>query len=391
VVVYKVDRLTTEGLRDPTLCWVLARVRNKLIGCLGAAKDISMRQSDDRVAELTGLVVHEKWRSDGVASDLMRTICQLLDPHACFLLAETRTANPGGWKVSKKVGFIPIGFEPLAHSMLGKYEPMLVMGKISSEAIQNRWVGYKVSRSVNRLGTVCLRGLNLQIGEAREIVPYPGYPLSQQLRRSHLASSHPSTCGADSVREVPGSVEVISVNKRIAEQLGRRWSGVNSHSSGVVGLRRLEGIDLEGTRYLERHFVATSNGEVLGIARVSVDRRDLRARVLYLQTASDGLQSLLLARLIEELLNDVALAGLLTIVVDVRADFPKFQTSLDALGFFPTVYYPAFISGERGRIDAVQFTRILRRDVSGKFEAVADLDDHGSEVMETVLSLEFGG
>jgi acetyltransferase (GNAT) family protein len=366
-------------------------VRDKLIGCLGAAKDVSMSQSDDRVAELTGLVVHEKWRSRDVASDLMRAICQMLEPHACFLLAETRTASPGGWKVSKKVGFIPIGFEPLAHDMMGKYEPMLVMGKISSEAIQNRWVGYKISRSAHRLGTVCLRELNLQMGEAKEILPYPARALSQQLRWSQLLSPHPSICGADSVRKVPGALEVISVDKRVAEKFGRRWRAVNSHGSGVVGLRRLEGADLEGTRYVERHFVATSNGRILGITRVSIDRRDLRARVLYLQTASDGLQSLLLARLIEELLRDAALASLLTIAVDVRADFPALQTSLEGLGFFPTVYYPAFISGDRGRIDAVQFTRVLRRRVSGTNQAVEALDDYGSEVMNTVLSFEFGG
>jgi len=63
------------------------------------------------------------------------------------------------------------------------------------------------------------------------------------------------------------------------------------------------------------------------------------------------------------------------------------QATLESLGFFPTVYYPAFISEDRGCIDAVQFTRVLRRDMSGTIEAVEDLDDRGSEVMKTASPL----
>ena len=254
----------TEGLRDTTLCWVVARIRDKLIGCLGAARDISMSQNRDRVAELTGLVVHERWRSRGVATDLMEAICKLLEPHARFLLAETRTADPGGWKVSKKVGFIPIGFEPLAHNMMGKYEPMLVMAKIGSEAIKNRCVGYTISRSAHRLGTACLRELNLQMREAREILTYPSNRLSQHLEWSQLVSSHPPICSSDSLHGVSGTMEVISADKLVAEQVGRQWGAVSSHGSGIVGLRRIEGVDLNGTRYVERHFVAVSNGQILG-------------------------------------------------------------------------------------------------------------------------------
>lgn len=125
----------------------------------------------------------------------------------------------------------------------------------------------------------------------------------------------------------------------------------------------------------------------MGIARVSVDLEDLRARVLYLETSFNGLQGLFLARIIEALKGDQALKGLVTVVVDVRADFPALHGSLESLGFFPTVFYPALIEGHSGRIDAVQFTHMFPDASRWRWERSLDLDTDGLEVMKTVRAI----
>lgn len=361
-----------RALCTEELHWLVAEAGGELIACLGAAPDIGMDDTDDRVAELTGLIVAEAWRRRGVARTLMQSMCEYLDPRAFFVLAETRTANPGGWKVVKRAGFIPIGFEPAAHKVLGKHEAMLVMGKISPRAATQRKLGYETSRAVHGLGRVCLRRLKLGTGKPADIT---AYPVKAAFRSRRITSQ-------DAVLELEG-FHFRTTSEDIASL--RRPGG--SHDSGVVGLRRLEGVDPMGSRFVNRCFVASSRGSELGIARVSVDLEDLRARVLYLETSFNGLQGLFLARIIEALKGDQALKGLVTVVVDVRADFPALHGSLESLGFFPTVFYPALIEGHSGRIDAVQFTHMFPDASRWRWERSLDLDTDGLEVMKTVRAI----
>ena len=138
-------------------------VRRRNCWLSGAARDIGASGSDDRVAELTGLVVGEGWRRLGIGCSLLHGMVAALEPHAAFLLAETRTGNAGGWKGTLKAGFLPIGFEPLAHRMLGRHEPMLMMGQVTPRAMAQRRCDYQTSAKAHELARVCLAPLGASL------------------------------------------------------------------------------------------------------------------------------------------------------------------------------------------------------------------------------------
>ena len=117
----------------------------------------------------------------GVGESMCR---ELEDAGALFLLAETRTGNLGGWKATVNAGFIPIGFEPFAHNMLGRQEHMIMMGKVLPAACESRTLNYRTSASARRLGSVCLRLLGQpappSCSPAADTPVFTGFPIVEQ-------------------------------------------------------------------------------------------------------------------------------------------------------------------------------------------------------------------
>lgn len=367
--------------------WLVAKRDDNLLGCLGAATDIGALRGDDRVAEFTGLIVREEWRRLGIGQSLLKAMCDALEDRVEFMLAETRTGNLGGWKGTLKAGFIPLGFEPLAHNMLGRHEPMIMMGRVSPSAIRLRRLDYQTSPTAHRLGSRCLRAPRLPMPSCIGVMPVPAESVSLL---SKSGGSGPGDA-PHSPAFAPGSGhDALFVDQTESSFPDADWidpTDPQDHSSGVLNLRRIKGSNLGEVRFLEKHFVGRARNRVLGVARVSVDLLDRRARVIHLQVRSQGLQAPFLMKIVHQLNAELARHGLAVIVVDVRADFPALHASLEALGFFPTVYYPALIAGECGRVDAVQFTRICGEDVGDAPAILPELDQETAKIAQTVLSL----
>ena len=87
------------------------------------------------------------------------------------------------------------------------------------------------------------------------------------------------------------------------------------------------------------------------------DLLDHRLRILDLRSYFDGIQGLLIHHALKIVVAEIA-DNPLTVVVDIRADNIRLIATLEKLGFFPTVYYPALIAEGEYRVDAVQFTRL---------------------------------
>ena len=367
--------------------WLVAKRDDNLLGCLGAATDIGALRGDDRVAEFTGLIVREEWRRQGIGQSLLKAMCEALEDRVEFMLAETRTGNLGGWKGTQKAGFIPLGFEPLAHNMLGRHEPMIMMGRISPSAIKLRRLDYQTSSTAYRLGTKCLRALQLPMPPCTRVMPLRAETASTTLKS---VSSTPDEYPHDSAFAPSKWHDALVVDQVESSFHDADWidrNGPMDHSSGILGLHRIIGSNLGEIRFLEKCFVARIRDRVLGIAYVSVDLLDHRARVVGLHVRPKGLQSPFLNEIIDQLNAELTRHGLVVIVIDVRADFPDLHVSLETLGFFPTVYYPALIAGKRGRVDAVQFTRICGEDVGDVAAIPQELDQETVEIAQTVLSL----
>ena len=345
------------SIGDDGFRWLIARSGQQVIGCFGAVTCGSPAGSEHRVAELTGLVVSTRWRGRGIGQSLVSSICrELEDAGALFLLAETRTGNLGGWKATLNAGFIPIGFEPFAHNMLGRQEHMIMMGKVLPAASESRTLNYRTSAAARRLGSVCLRLLGQPAPPGWAAAPYtPGF------------------------NEFPIVEQTTSTSSEVV------CPGLPGHS-GIVGLRRIRGVNQGELRFLDRYYTIRLRNKISGFAHVTVDLQDRRARILRLDVEFDGLQAFFLQSILDHLRNDEFPQRLACAVVDVRADFAPLHASLLDMGFFPSVYYPAFLTSESGRVDAVQFTRLLCDDLDDLRGPLVELGSDLTQIVNIVLA-----
>jgi ribosomal protein S18 acetylase RimI-like enzyme len=343
------------------LCWVVAEMNGRVVGVVGATRSAPCAR--DRVSEFFGLVVDGSVRRAGVATAMIRYACGMLDETTDVLFAETRTAGAGGWGAFRKCGFTPLGFEPYAHTTPAGSEPMLFLGRLSERVRRAHRNPAAGTDRVSRLAAAVDAAARLESG------------------RRAVEGTEESLA-----RRVRGAL-VLADSRARARRLERAWSGASPHRSGVVGLERYEGVDRRSDRFSTRWLVAERGGRAVGWARVAFDRIDQRARILRVDRRSAGLESEIVARVVAALASE-AKARPLTAVVDVRVDNRRLQTTLEALGFSPTVYYPRLLATEAGRLDAVQYTRTWGRELAVPREWADALPWSGaSRVVETVREL----
>lgn len=367
-------------LRD-TECWIVAEAEGEVIGSVGAVRNIG--SPDDRIAELFGLVIQKKWQGKGVANDLFKAVIDSLDD-ACFVISETRTATKQGWRVVKRRGFVPCGFEPFAHTTPAGFEPMLLLGRLDRSRASHRDTSGYSSGGVRQFAD---RVLATQYLDPLSTVEERGYPLVVEpwaRLRQHLTPMFDSVASLEFSEPDPDSRMRIDDNSSEGRRLQNQWQTDNLHASGIVSLKRLVGEDPEGKRYSEDFFVAHAGAQAVAWSQVARDHVDRRARILCLHTRFHGLQGLLLNTIVDRL-QAASSEPARAIVVDVRADHPAVHCTLEKLGFFPTVYYPGLIAGPKGRIDVVQFTRLAGHDVAESLQWMDGVDwPEARDVAETV-------
>lgn len=344
-----------EALSRDTLRWFVAVAGGQVVGTIGATPNVGA--PGDQVSEYFGLVVDKAWRGRGIARSLYERLYRSLLDTSSFMIAETRTAHPGGWRTVCAFDFVPLGFEPFAHHTPAGAESMIVLGHVSAAAGRTRVPGAGCSPAVHALAETVL-GLN-------------GLPSPPRVETS--APVH-VTAAAGVERDDTAGRELLAA--RAAD---------TRHASGVVALRRLEGIDPAGRRYTDACFVdRTAAGAV---ARVLWDHVDRRARVLSMHTPAAGGEVAMMAQIARSL-EALPQGGPGALVVEVRADRPDLHAGLEALGFFPTVYYPGLLDTGAGRVDAVQLTRLVDVNIEEvSVNSGTALCPGGSEVARRVAAL----
>lgn len=321
--------VTSEAIR-----WFVAEAAGRIIGTVGAVVNIGT--AADRVAECFGLVVDQQFRFHSIGSELFSLLCSSLSEagEGDFIMAEARTAHSGGWKVVRRAGFSPIGFEPFAHRTPQGSESMLLTAKILPGAIQRRGVLNMTSAGVRRLSEPICQGLG---------APCYRRPASME---NHLADMRRWHSRDVTVEEVGEEVFVVPPGYR----------------GDVIGLHRLEGEDRSGRRYRQRYFVARYSRRPIACARAIWDAFDMRLRLLDLKASQPGGEGPLIRAIVAALAAGQGQAPH-SVVVDVRADAIALHEDLCGCGFFPTVYYPGMFADGDCRSDAVQFTCLAGCDL----------------------------
>ena len=346
-------------IKNDTIRWFVAELEHEIIGTCGAVVNIGTQ--GDRVAECFGLVIDEKWRFQHIGTELFKRLHDSLTAteEAVFIIAETRTSHPGGWKVVRHCNFIPLGFEPYAHTTPAGSESMLLTGQILPAAIAKRKIDRKTSARVYQLSEAILRELNCGILSPQNSGTI--YPLSPTVAASHLRSlEDPARFALPKPQDYYYNIALSK--DEAAREPPERLKNVAPHKAGIISLQRLGGTDSKGTRYNRSHFLACLDNHPVAYALTEQDNLDHRLRILDLRTLCDGIQGLMIQHISEKIIHETA-GSPLTAVVDVRADNVMLHDTLEKLGFFPTAYYPALIAEGDCRIDAVQFTRLYNLDL----------------------------
>ncbi len=376
---YMREAWLADALTRGDFHWVLAKRDGQLIGCLGAAVDISFADNQDRVAELTGLVVCESARREGVGAALLQAMSKHLeDAGAVFLLAETRTGNLGGYKGVIKAGFTPIGFEPFAHYMVGSPEHMIMTAKILPAVYELRDRFTWASAQVREIAEACFSGRSEELYRSDK-------PFASGLRNRFGRNVH----GRRWSGSAPQPHDLLRI-ERVSDSEYKRCEalseGLRGHASGVIALKRIQGISGCDQRFGDRYYLLRRQRKLLGIAKISLDLQDRRARILRLDVQVNGLQVSFLRLIVEDLRTTLP-SQLSCTVVDVRADAAPLHLVLGQLGFFPTTYYPGLAAAESGRVDVVQFTQLCCPALDELPFSLSDLGENLRHIVETVMAL----
>lgn len=354
-----------EIIRKEEILWIVADLRGRVVGTVGAVHNIAGEK--DCVAEAFGLVVDKEFRVRRVATNMVKALWELLNQDTCFILVEARTAHQGGWRILRGCGFAPIGLEPFAHSTPAGSEAMLLTARIAKTALKKRIMDFKTTPAVKSLSNLVLSPLGLEPPLAERQSETSGDTFSWSYVKSRLSpvSTKLARRFIDELRyEETFRIEEHDSGDKI--QIDSEISG--AHTSGTIYLRRLQGRDPEGARYRETTFWGRAGEQTLCCLSLLWDRIDCRAQILEVRTLLHGLQGLLISKVLNDIEAELDGAPL-TLVINVRADYLELQAMLESLSFFPTAYYPGFIETSRGRVDVVQYTRLCNLDIANCMKA----------------------
>lgn len=326
-------------IRGGGVLWLVAELDGAVIGACGAILNVGA--PEDKIAEVFGLVIKERFRYRGYGAQIFAHLDDCLTREgSMFILAETRTAHSGGWKVARRREFIALGFEPAAHLTPAGYESMLLTGKVSPRALEVRAPPTASSVAVQRLSSVVLE----QVQGARPLI----------WNKKALETG----AGAYDERHAVHVVEAAYDDSKIAD-VHRR---LGSQRTGLFGLNRMRGSLARSCRF-DRKFLLASRGEqAVGYAILDQDARDRRVKIADLRGCDGQVQETLLRHVIG--ITKAAIGAVFSLVVEVRSGEADLHRLLEEIGFFPTAYYPALILEGGDRIDLVQFTYLENVDLT---------------------------
>ena len=364
--------------------WLVSRANGAIAGAVGAVSNIGSAR--DRIAECFGLVVGRQWQGKGVGKKLMASLVDTFRDRAAVMIGETRTGDPAAFRVIKSAGWLPFGFEPFAHRMPTGAEPMIMMGCLSEDAMRDRSLPGYVSPAVARLAEAVLSQFGAPAPQGSAVPDYPVEHASwPQLRALVVA---PETPEQRSLYQTLGDGESfhLRIGNDPALRFGNQIGEKAFHTCGIVELDHMRAEDPTGGRVIEIHLTGCIGETPVASAHLVWDLLDRRVRINGLTTGIEGLQGIMLSHLLSWLDKERrARKTLLCVVVDVRADRPNLQGTLERLGCFPTAYYPSLVADDSARHDAVQYTKLYDQRFSDCLEWIRGLDlGEGARVVDAI-------
>lgn len=321
-----------SALEARMVSWLVAEANDRVIGAAGLLQGLG--SSEDGIAECFGLAVERDVRSRGVGQRLLGALHETALREAKVAIGEMRTADPAAAQVVARSGFVAIGFEPFAHRVLGGDESMVAVAIISPTVLRQRCRVGGTTTLVRRLAELVLEPLDAQ-------------PLE--------------VAGGDAtptVGSAPGTLRLKEVDAEVGDAVLRRLHGVRPNTPRFVDLRRMDELGRERRRRKQRYFAGIIGDHVVGCVHAAHNRHDYHLRIESFAWETPEVQEPMLRALVEVVQGESqGHPGVL--VTEVAATDAAQQHALERAGFVPTAYCPALVVGRAGRLDVVQYTRLL--------------------------------
>ena len=311
-----------EAMSGADYIWYVALADQQVVGAVVGVCNIG---NGKQVAEVCGLVVLPTYRRRGLATRLLTALHAVLVQDCDLILAETRTAEAGGWKTFCNFGYAPLGFEPAAHRTPSGFEPMLLQGLFPNSG---------AVRQGAKRGTAAVQALREAVAGVDRDRPIDSawFPATSEV----------------SVLKSAVQMSIVPADPSMNPFPDARFP---FQGSRILPLCLYSGNGDVGERFIKARYLAVCAEQPLAMADVLFDRVDRRARIIDLRTVAETPPLLgVLLRNILSFWND----GPSSVAIDLYADDEALQAELQSMGFFPTAYYPAIASRGETPVDGVQ-------------------------------------
>ncbi len=315
-----------KGIYDDGIAWSVAEQNGRVVG--SAAVMVNVGDYDDMLGEFGRLVVDPSCRGQGIGEALGRARVERIGERVEFAFGEARAVHTGAQKIMLRLGFAPIGFEPMKYKMKHR-ESAVFFGRLFGNATKLRKNNPPVIKAVHALGARALENMGLEpdLIVKAEVEPYP--------------------CDLE--------YEIVEMQNDWSHRLLRIEQGRVAKTE-VFGGMHLDYGFLKIKSANATYLVAREGGTPVGAIGFAIDDIDRKCRIFELIEYDDAVKGFLLRTVTERAATQY---GCDYIEVDVSAHSPRLQYTLDLLGYVPVAYCPAMVFYSVERLDVVKMAKLV--------------------------------
>jgi GNAT superfamily N-acetyltransferase len=315
-----------KGIYDDGIAWSVAELDGRVVG--SAAVMVNVGDHDDLLGEFGRLVVDPDCRGQGIGEALGQARIARIGERVEFAFGEARAVHTGAQKIMLRLGFAPIGFEPMKY-VLRRRESVVFFGRLFGNAAKLRKNNPPVIKPVYALGARALENMGLE----------PDLIVRAEVE------SYPTDL----------DYEIVELQNDWAHRLLRIEQGRVARTE-VFGGMHLDYGYLKMKSANATYLVAREHGTPVGAIGFAVDDIDRKCRIFELIEFDDAVKGFLLRTVTERAASQY---GCDYVEVDVSAHSPAMQATLDLLGYVPVAYCPAMVFHAVERLDVVKMAKVV--------------------------------
>ncbi len=292
--------------------------------------DLDTGSHSDLVGEMGRLAVHPEARGRGVGGAIMERRVSVIEDRLHLALVENRTTHTHSQKISRRFGFVPVGFLPLKHRFVGR-ESVALYARHFGSGVELRKNHPRIVPAAHPVARLAMANLGL----AADLVvdeSSPAYPDEDEFDLSDLESE--------------GLPDLLRIER--GRVRGREVFGPMRLHYGFFRLAARK------ASYLVARRPGRPEVGVAGALGYLHDPVGRTIRIFELIAATDAPVRTLFQALLERAWD----RGVEYVEVDVSADAPRLQRTLLELGFLPAAYVPAMAFHEVERLDVLKMVAL---------------------------------